>query len=339
LKAALIDATGKLRMAEVPKPEPAEGEVLVKLRCCGVCGTDLEKVNGHGITSSVVGHEEVGEVAAVGHGVKGLAIGDRVFAHHHVPCGSCELCRRGEGTLCPEYSKHNLAPCGLAEYFIVPKYNVERGAVLKLPDSLSFEQASFIEPLACCIRGLEMANARAVSSVLIYGAGPIGLMQLKLLKSYGRKTVIVADVSEYRLGLAADMGAEGTFNVSNASERNDVLAFLKGGPELVVLATGSSAALEDALSVVGKGGTVLLFGAPKKNSRASIDTARFFLNGTKLVTSYAATETETAEAMKLLSDGTVEVMDLITHRFPLEQTEEAFAVAGEQKCMKALITD
>lgn len=339
MKAALIEAPGKLRITDVPKPEPAEGEVLVKLRCCGVCGTDIEKVNGHGITSSIVGHEEVGEVAALGRGVKGLVVGDRVFAHHHVPCGSCELCRKGEGTLCSEYSKHNLAPCGLAEYFIVPKYNVDRGAVLKLPDSLNFEQASLIEPLACCIRGLERANAKAVSSALIYGAGPIGLMHLKLLKSYGRKTVIVADVSEYRLGLAADMGAEGTFNVSNSSERDDVLGFLKGGPELVVLATGSSAALEDGLSLVAKGGTVLLFGAPKKDSKASIDTAHFFLNGTKLVTSYAATETETAEAMKLLSSASIDVTDLITHRFPLAQTEEAFSVAGEQKCMKALITD
>jgi L-iditol 2-dehydrogenase len=340
LKAVLIDSPGKVRIAEVPKPVPGEGEVLVRLRCCGICGTDLEKVHGQGITSRVLGHEEVGEVAELGPGVTGLAVGERVFAHHHVPCGTCGLCHRGEQTLCAEYSKHNLVPCGLAEYFIVPKYNVDRGAILRLPDSLGFEEASFIEPLACCVRGLERANARTAGSVLIYGAGPVGLLHLKLLRSYGKKTVVVADVSEYRLGLAAKMGVDATFNVSNPSQRGRVLASsLPGGPELVVLATGSSAAFEDGMNVVARGGTVLLFGAPKKDARATTDIAHLFLNGTKLVTSYSATEVETAEALQLLVNGTVVVSDMVTHRFPLSRTAEAFATVDQQQCMKALVTD
>jgi len=338
LKAVLIESPGKVTVAEVTRPVPAAGEVLVKLRCCGICGTDLEKVHGQGITSKVLGHEEVGEVAELGRGVSGLTVGDRVYAHHHVACGACGLCRRGEHTLCAEYSKHNLIPCGLSEYFIVPRYNVDKGAILKLPDELDFEVASFIEPLACCLRALDKAEAKTAGSVLIYGAGPVGLLHLKLLRSYGRKTIVVADVSEYRLNLARKMGADAAFNVSDQAQRELAMASLPGGPELALLATGSVQAFEDAIRGVARGGTVLLFGAPRKDAKASIDLAGMFLNGTKLVTSYAATELETTEALRLLSSRTVVVEDMITHRFPLARTADAFAVADQQQCMKALIT-
>ena len=336
----MIDSPGRLKVVEMPKPTPSEGEVLVKLRCCGICGTDIEKVHGAGITTKVLGHETVGELAELGPGVDELRVGDRVFTHHHVPDLTCELCEKGEHTYCREYLKHNLVPCGLADYYIVPSYNVQRGAVLRLPDSLGFEEASFIEPLACCIRGLERADAKNADSAIIYGAGPVGLMHLKLLRSFGLERVGVADVSEYRLSLAGDMGADFTFDPAAGQERKErALNHLEGGPELVVVATASMAALEDAARVVGRAGTVLLFGAPKMGATATIDTARLFLNGTRLISSYAAYETETSEAMKLLAEKRIHVSDMITHRFPLEKSEEAFAVAAEQRCMKALIQD
>ncbi len=245
MKAALIDSTNGLQVLEVPRPKPKEGEVLVRMKCCGICGTDVEKVHGEGITTRILGHEEVGEVEELGPGVKGVSLGERVFAHHHVGCGECGLCRAGKSTLCAEYSRHNLIPCGLAEFFIVPKYNVDRGAVLRLPDSLGYEEASFIEPLACCILGLEQAGARAASSAMVYGAGPVGLTHLKLLRSFGVKKVAISDVSEYRVALAKRMGADVAFNPSVEGDRERALGAFEGGPELVVLATGSSAAFED----------------------------------------------------------------------------------------------
>jgi L-iditol 2-dehydrogenase len=339
MKAVLIDSSDGLQVAEMPRPVPKDGEVLVRLRCCGICGTDVEKVHGEGITSRILGHEEVGEIAELGSGVKGLAVGERVFAHHHVGCGECGLCRKGKSTYCSEYSKHNLVPCGLAEYFIVPKYNVDRGAVLKLPDSLGYEEASFIEPLACCLLGLEQAEAIRASSAIVYGAGPVGLTHLKLLRSYGVKTVGIADISEYRLSLARRMGADISFNPAEEQGRKDALAAFSGGPELVVLATGSSAAFEDGMRTVARGGTVLLFGAPRKDATATIGMARFFLNGTRLLTSYAASERETSAALALLAERRIEIADMITHRFPLERTAEAFAAASQQQCMKALVTN
>src|SRR5271170_8128012 len=171
MKAALIGPVGGVRLEDVPEPSPAEGEVLVKLKCCGVCGTDLEKVQGVGITTKILGHEAVGEVEEAGRGVIGVSKGMRVFAHHHVPCLSCEVCRRGKTTYCAEFAKHNLVPCGLAERFIVPKFNVERGAVIELPEGLGYEEASFIEPLSCCILGLENARANTRRGDLWRGPG------------------------------------------------------------------------------------------------------------------------------------------------------------------------
>jgi L-iditol 2-dehydrogenase len=339
MKAVLIDSAGGLKIVEMERPRPREGEVLVKLRCCGICGTDLEKVHGEGITSGIVGHEEVGEIAELGPGARDLTVGERVFAHHHVGCGECRLCRKGKSTLCAEYSRHNLVPCGLAEYFIVPKYNVDRGAVLRLPDSLGFEEASFIEPLACCIMGLEQAEARGAASAMIYGAGPVGLTHLKLLRSYGVGTVGIADVSEHRISLARQMGARITFNPAKEGDRERALAAFDGGPELVVLATGSSTAFEEALTTVARGGTVLLFGVPRKGATARMELDRFFLKSARLVTSYAASERETSAALALLAERRIEVSDMITHRFPLERTPEAFEAASQQQCMKALITN
>lgn len=339
MKAALIDSPDGLRIVEMPKPTPKEGEVLIRMKCCGICGTDVEKVHGEGITTRIIGHEEVGEVADVGPGVKGISAGERVFAHHHVGCGECSLCRRGKSTLCSEYAKHNLVPCGLAEYFIVSKYNVDRGAVLKIPDGLGYEEASFIEPLACCILGLEQAGAKDVASAMVYGAGPVGLTHLKLLRSYGVKRVGISDVSEYRVSLAKRMGAEIAFNPTVEGERERALGEFSEGPELVVLATGSSAAFEDGMRSVARGGTVLLFGAPRKDAVARLEMARFFLNGTRLVTSYASSERETSAALAILAQRRIEVADMITHRFPLERTADAFEVASQQQCMKALVTN
>lgn len=340
MKAALVGPVGGVKVEDVPEPSPAEGEVLVKLKCCGVCGTDLEKVQGVGITSKILGHEAVGEVEEVGRGVKGVSRGMRVFAHHHVPCLSCDICRRGKTTYCPEFAKHNLVPCGLAERFVVPKFNVDRGAVIELPEELGYEEASFIEPLSCCILGLENARGAGVGSAAVYGAGPVGLIVYKLLRHAGVQNVAVGDVSEYRNSFSRKVGCELVFDPSNKDEKERVFrASMPGGPELVVVATASVAALEDATRVAARGGTVLLFGAPKKGATGTIDLAHLFLNGTWLVTSYASSERETQAATRLLSQKAITVKDLVTHRFPLSQSEQAFAAAGQQQCMKALITD
>jgi len=340
MKAALVGPMGGVKMEDVPDPSPAEGEILVKLKCCGVCGTDLEKVQGVGITTKILGHEAVGEVVEVGKGVSSVSVGTRVFAHHHVPCLSCEVCARGKTTYCLEFAKHNLVPCGLAERFVVPRFNVERGAVIELPEGLGYEEASLIEPLSCCILGLENARAKGAKGVVIYGAGPVGLMIFKLLRHYGVQRIAVGDVSDYRNSFARRVGCELVFNPASPEDMERVLRGpMPNGPELVVVATASATAFEEATRLAARGGTVLLFGAPKRGATATVDLAHLFLNGTSVVTSYASSEKETQAATRLLAEDAVQVADLITHRFPLSESEQAFAAAAQQQCMKALITD
>ena len=309
------------------------------MKACGVCGTDVEKVYGEAIAGTILGHESVGEVAEVGDRVEGVTKGERVFTHHHVPCYSCELCSRGKHTFCAEYRRHNLIPCGLAEYYVLPKFNVDRGGLVRLPDNLSYDVASFIEPLACCVRGLEEAGASSASTALIYGAGPIGITHLKLLKSYGVPKVGIAEVSDYRRGFAERAGADTSFNPADRAQSERAVAGFPGGPELVIVAAGAVRAFVDAMKVVSQAGRVLQFGAPDKGALAEFDLAGFYLKGVEVMTSYAASEKDVATATKLLANGSVNVSDMITHRFPLEKSEEAFRVALQQKCMKAVITD
>jgi len=338
MKSLQLSAAGRLTVEEVPVPRVQKGEVLVEMKCSGVCGTDLEKVRGEAITPPILGHEVVGFVSKLGNGVKGLAVGDRVFAHHHSPCYRCELCARGEFTLCAEFPKHNIRPGGFAEFFAVPEWNVERGAVLKLPNSLSFEEASFIEPLGCCLRGLERANARSARSAVIYGAGPVGLTHLLLLRSFGCRTVVVSDLSSYRTGFARRLGAAGVYDPTDPEERTHAFGRLEGqGPDLAVVATGDPSAFDSAMNDVSKGGTVLLFGAPPSGSHMELDLAKYFLRGVKVVTSYSTSEDETREALRLLSRRILILSKLVTHRFSIDRAPEAFKVAQNKGCMKALV--
>lgn len=339
MRVAVVESPGRIGLVDMPVPVPNRGEVLVKMRACGVCGTDVEKVYGEAIAGKVLGHEAVGDIEETGEGVEGASKGERVFTHHHVPCYSCELCARGKHTFCIEYRKHNLVPCGLAEYYLLPAFNVERGGLVRLPPGLAYDEASFIEPLACCIRGLDSVKGAEARSALVYGAGPIGITHLKLLKSYGVPKVGIAETSQYRRDFAENCGADVSFDPSDRNSAQRAMAEFGSGPELVVVATGASAAFRDAMRTVGQAGRVLQFGAPGSTAPAEFDLASFYLKGIELTTSYAASEQDIASAMRALSERRLALSDLITHRFPLENTAGAFKVALQQACMKAVVTN
>ncbi|MDV3277524.1 MAG: alcohol dehydrogenase catalytic domain-containing protein [Nitrososphaerales archaeon] len=340
MKSLVLSSPGHLEIKQVPVPKAGRGELLVKMKCSGVCGTDIEKVRGEAITPPVLGHEVVGVVAKLGDGVRGLRKGDRVFAHHHAPCHKCSVCARGEYTLCAEFPKHNIRPGGFAEYFVVPRWNVERGAVLKLPGNLSFEEASFIEPLGCCLRGLEGVGAAGVKSAVIYGAGPVGLTHLLLLHSFGCRKLVMSDLSAYRLSFAKRLGASRVYDPREEGARGRAFElFGSEGPELALVATGSPAAFKSALQDVSKGGKVLLFGAPPKGATVEMNLAQYFLKGMTVVSSYSTTELETRRALRLLADRKIHLSKLVTQKFSLEEAPEAFRVAREQKCIKAVVCD
>lgn len=310
------------------------------MRASGICGTDIEKAKGHWITSKILGHEVVGEVVDIGTGVSGLSPGDRVFTHHQTACMSCELCRRGEFTFCPGFRKSNIVPCGFSEYYIVPQWNVTRGAVVKLPAGLSYEEGTLIEPLACCLRAISKVEPRSISRAFVFGAGPVGLLYVKLLRSLGVSHLEVADVKEYRLSFAKKMGVEGTFNPASDTEMAKLFERPEEEkPELIIVATGSVSAFRDAIRAVAMAGKVLLFGVPAPGATAEVDLEKLLMRGVNVVTSYASTEKETVEATKMLGQRSIRVSDLITHRFPLSEAVEAFRTAELEACVKAVVLD
>lgn len=337
MKALVLKGKGRVSVEEIAEPNLEEGEILVKMHACGICGTDIEKIKGEAITPPVLGHEAVGEVYKVANGVSQIKLRERVFAHHHAPCYSCSLCKKGEFTLCDEFPKHNIRPGGFAEYYAVPKWNVEREAVLKLPDSLSYDLATFIEPLGCCIRALEKVWRDGCETAVIYGAGPTGMMFLKLLRMKDCR-VVVADISDYRRGYAESLGATDSFDPRNDEERMRALSSLGKEPEIAVVATGNVSAFSDAVKTVSKGGRVLLFGSPPAGSFASVNMPAIFLKGLTIFSSYSTSEVETRKALEMISGGLIELEDLITHRFKLDDAAKAFEVAQDQKCIKAIVT-
>src|SRR5437773_6594120 len=197
MKAAYVDGPSNVVIKNVEKPQIGNGDILVRMRACGICGSDLEKIYGqYSQPSMKLGHEPAGIISQIGSSVNNFKKGDRVFVHHHVPCYSCHFCLHGNETMCQKYSETNLLPCGLAEEFVVPEWNVSHGGVIKIPDVMSFDEAAMIEPLACCIRAWNKIQIKKGDSVAIFGAGPTGMMHVMLSKFYGLNEIFCFDVND-----------------------------------------------------------------------------------------------------------------------------------------------
>ena len=330
MKAALIQGKGVVTLEDVPKPEVGSNELLVRMRACGICGTDLEKLHGEHITPPVLGHEVAGVVEEAGKEVRDINVGDRVAVHHHISCGNCVLCKDGFETLCDAFPKSNLHPCGLAEFFRVPASLVEGGTVYKLPNSLSFEKGSLIEPTACCVRALRKINVTEGRSAVVFGVGPVGLTHIQLLKSFGITPLYAVDVIKSRREFARKLGAEMAFDPTTDDVPEEVLLLTSGlGVDYAIIATANVKALEQGFRTVRKGGTVLLFGAPARGASASFDLSSLFLREVKFMSSYSTSETEMGVALNLIEKNRIDPSILISHRLPLSQAIEALSVADK----------
>jgi len=202
MDAAIVKSNSNVEIKNVEKPHVGSGDILVKMRACGICGSDVEKVFGkYGQPSMRLGHEPAGMITQVGSEVSNFVVGDRVFTHHHVACYSddCHECNHGNETMCKKYYESNLEPCGLADEYVVPEWNVKHGGVLKIPDSMSFEDAAMIEPLACCIRAWNKFTHKNNDSIAVLGIGPTGIMHALLAKIYGFEKIFCLDFNEFRL--------------------------------------------------------------------------------------------------------------------------------------------
>lgn len=324
MKTAFVKEPSVISINETENPLLGSGDILVQMHACGICGSDLEKVFGeYGQPSMRLGHEPAGIIIGVGSDVTVFKKGDRVFTHHHVPCYSCHLCTHGNETMCPKYYETNLSPCGLSEEYVVPQWNVEHGGVLKIPDSMSFEEAAMIEPLACCIRAWTKYSYREGDSVAIFGVGPTGMMHVMLAQSKNFSKIFCFDVNEFRLKFAKKFNITDSINSLDEKRKEKILEHTGGlGVDIAIVATSSLKALEDAIDMVRKGGSIMMFGVPSKDSKLNLDMNKIYSKEITLVTSYAASDNDTKKALGLIESSKVNVKQLVTHTYTISNSQK-----------------
>ncbi|MFA5143512.1 MAG: zinc-dependent dehydrogenase [Candidatus Omnitrophota bacterium] len=331
MRTAVYYSNSDIRIEERPVPRAGDGELLVRIEASGICGTDCLEWYRINRVPLVLGHEIAGTVVEAGKGVKGYKTGDRVSVSHHVPCGECRFCRDGHETVCDTLRKTNFDPGGFSEFVRIPKINVEKGTYL-IPGSVSFEEATFIEPLACVLRGQRLANFKKGNTVLVIGSGISGLLHIQLAKQNGASSVIATDITDFRLRSAKRFGAD---HVVDAGEYTpEKLKILNDGrlADRVVICAGAASAFEQALRSVERGGTVLVFSAAGKDARLQVPINDiFWRNEVTLTSSYAASPADHREALEKIASHKIKVCDMITHRFGLGDTVKGFKLVAEAK--------
>lgn len=331
--AAVYRAQGDVRLETVPVPEIGPGEILIKVHTCGICGTDLKKIaTGSHSAPRIFGHETSGTVAAVGAEVVEFALGERVMVFHHIPCGHCYYCQHKTFAQCETYKKvgctAGFEPSGggFAEYLRVMDWIVKKGTV-RIPDRVSFEQASFVEPVNTCLKGIQRLALTANERVLVIGQGPIGIILSLLAKRTGAG-VITSDLYEQRLTISRRFGLENAINASHVDVISETRARTEGrGADAAILAVGGNSLIRTAIDAVRPGGRVLLF-AQTQHGEATFDPAAVCVDEKTLIGSYSSSVDLQAQVVELVMGGELAFENLISHRFPLTRAVEALSLAA-----------
>src|ERR1043166_4349276 len=333
MRAAVYRGKNDVRLETVPVPEIGKGELLVQIHTCGICGTDLKKIlTGSHSAPRIFGHEMAGQVVATGEGVKNFSVGDRVMVFHHIPCGECYYCRKKVFAQCPVYKKvgatAGFEPSGggFAEYIRVMDWVVRKG-VVKVPDQVSYEQASFIEPVNTCLKAIEALQLQSDATVLVIGQGPIGIILAALAKRTGA-TVVTSDLYPQRLKIGESFGLH--YNVNAGLEDPAVrVSELTGGrgADAVILATAGNGLIKPAMDATRPGGRIMLF-AQTQRGEVAIDPAAVGVDGKTPPASYSASVDLQDENVRLVFSGEIDFARLISHRFPLEKSVEAIQLAS-----------
>jgi len=304
----------------------------------GICGTDLLEWYRLHKAPLVLGHEVAGVVEAVGEGVENYKVGDRICAAHHVPCNTCHYCLSGHHTVCDTLRRTNFDPGGFAEYIRLPHINVEQG-IFPLPDEVSFEEATFVEPLACVLRGQRLAHLQPEQSVLVVGSGVAGLLHIQLARASGACSIVATDIVDYRLGAARKFGADVAIRVEEYTPNHLRRAAGDRLADLVVICSGATSAISQALESVERGGTVLFFAPTEPGVSIPISVNDlFWRNEITLTSSYGGSPADYAAALELIQAGKIHVREMITHRLGLAETGLGFQlVARAQDSLKVLI--
>jgi len=330
MRVAMYYSNNDVRLEEMPVPETGTGEILIRVMASGICGSDVLEWYRINRVPLVLGHEIAGTIEKTGAGVKGLKKGDRVAVSHHVPCNKCHYCLSGHETVCETLRKTNFYPGGFAEFVRLPAINIEQGGVYILPEGVSFEEATFVEPLACVIRGQRLSGVKKGRTVLVIGSGISGLLHIQHARMLGAKSVVATDIAPYRLEAAKRFGADCAFDAREYSPEK--LRGINGGllADVVILCAGAKSAVGQALDSVERGGTVLFFAAAEKDLMLPKPINDiFWRTEATLTSSYAATSKEHLEALEAIRARKINVKDMITNRFGLAQAGEGFKLVAD----------
>jgi len=329
-RVAVYHSNKDVRVEERPIPPILARELLVKVHASGICGSDVLEWYRVPKAPVVLGHEIAAEVVEAGTEVKEWKPADRVFVSHHVPCGECIYCKTGHETVCQTLRMTNFDPGGFAQYVRVPEVNVRHG-VFRIPEGLSYDEATFIEPLGCAVRGQRAANLRAGQTVIVLGSGMAGLLHVRLAQAAGAAKIFATDVVPYRIEAAKAAGADGVWDAKDdVPER--VKAFNGGRlADLVIVCTAAPPAVEQAFRCVEPGGTILFFAPTAPDATVSMPFNLLWRNEVTITSTYGAAPRDIREAVELLGKGKVKVKDLITHRLPLQEAGKGFSIVAEGK--------
>jgi len=345
MRAAVYRGVNDIRLEEVPVPQIGAGELLIRVHTCGICGTDLKKIStGSHSAPRIFGHETTGVIVATGQGVRDYKVGDRVMVFHHIPCRECYYCKHKVFAQCPTYKKvgatagYEPSGGGFAEYVRVMNWIVERGGVVRIPGNVSFEQASFIEPVNTCMKGIETLRLIPGETVLVIGQGPIGIILAILARRCGTR-VITTDLFPQRLTIARTFGLNDTIDASASDTVTTIKNMTEGrGADAVVLAVAGSGLISPAMDATRPGGRVLLF-AQTQHGEAVIDPASVCVDEKSLLGSYSASVDLQNESARFVLDREADLERLISHRYPLTESIDALHLAAhpEPDSMKVVI--
>lgn len=345
MRAAVYRGVNDVRLEEVPVPAIGAGELLIKVHTCGICGTDLKKIaTGSHSAPRIFGHETTGVVVAAGTDAQAFKIGDRVMVFHHIPCRDCYYCKHRVFAQCPTYKKvgatagYEPSGGGFAEYVRVMDWIVSRGGVVRIPDGVSFEQASFIEPVNTCMKGVETMRLVPGETVLVIGQGPIGIILSVLARRCGAR-VITSDLYPQRLTIAQTFGLNENIDASTFDTVSKIKQMTEGrGADAVILAVAGNGLIRPAMEATRPGGRVLLF-AQTQHGEATIDPAGVCVDEKSLLGSYSASIDLQDESARFVLGREMDLERLISHRFPLTGSIDALHLAAHPKpdSMKVVI--
>ena len=346
MRAGVYRGKGIVRVEEVPVPEVADGEVLIKVAACGICGTDIKKIyHAYVPPPQILGHEVAGTVVATGRGVTKWMPGDRVMSFHHIPCGQCFYCDRRLFSQCKQYKTTGLTGGftpnggGFAEYVKAMPWVAERG-IIALPDNVSFEEATFIEPINTILKAVQKARVGAGETVLIAGCGPIGLQLLMVANLLGAR-LYTSDPMAVRRAKSLTLGALESFDPSDGKLVEQIKARTEGrGADAVLVAVAHPSVVVDALAAARPGGRVLLFAANDPVTKIEFPAAAVGIDEKEILGSYSAAVDIQEAGADLVLKKKLPVMDIVTHRFPLARIQEGLDLAAKptEESLKILIT-